>query len=334
MIHHVSPSFSWYPVAVKLSTLVIASTALLANVACSVDDVVEGNDQAGFPGLPGEGGGTGEPGEPNGCNLTGTWFVNLTTRNVAIANAVAIADNYFYVEIKDNGDDVVVTRSFDCGFEVCGATGVVLTNKQTTELARRNAMDGRVDQANELTVSPRTGTYKPASDGQCELQMERWWSIRGAAVANALPARQDYATAMLSDLRTSKPLIAKNPPAAPANDWDEDEKPGITLTITAPISGWRAVSQRDWNEFGPDVIDDGAIDFEIVAQFDSEEILHSASSPLLNQTSTPAANGHKVRFVRLENEAPTTTRAAEIAFCQQYIESVVHPNGICTQHSN
>lgn len=334
MAHHVPAHAVRRAIHALFVPAIVASTVLASSVACSVTDIVEGDDQAAFPALPGQGGGTGEPGEPNGCNLTGSWFVNLTTRNIAIANAVAIADNYFYVEIEDNGDDIVVTRSFDCGFEVCGATGVVLTTKQTSELSRRNRMDGHVDEANDLQVAPRTGTYKPAGDGQCELQMERWWSIRGANVANSLPARSDYSTTTLPSIQASKPLIPKNPPASPENDWDEDGKPGITLAITVPIGGWRAVSQRDWNEFGPDVIDDGATDFEIEAHFDSEEILHSASSSLLNQTSTPAANGHKVRFVYLKEDAPTTNRAAELAFCQRHIQELVHPNGVCTQHSN
>lgn len=296
-------------------------------------DIVEGNDFADFPEVDDKNPPIDEPVlEPNGCDLSGVWFGSLATKSIAATlGATAMTNNFFYIEIDDHGDDFTITRSFDCGFEVCRATTVVLTDEQVYELSRRNRMDGNVDETKGLKVAARTGVYKPSAEGECEFSLERWWSIRGASVEDSLPARGAYSTTTIPDMMAAKPLPPPTASADAVNDWDNDGKPGITLNSVGVLSGWRTVSLRDWNEIQATAVLDGAKDFTVPAQFDSEEVLFDASKDFLRTGATPAVDGHSMRFVRLSDTAPTGSRDAEIAYCRAKITELVREGNVCSQ---
>lgn len=307
------------------AALGLSGLATLAVAGCSVTDIVEGDDQKDFPALPTDPTGPSTPGEPNGCDLTGKWFVHLHA-NVMALGLPTVSNNWFYLEIQDNGDDIVITRGWDCGFEVCGKlTKLDLNLAQTAMLALRNRQDGEVDATRNISVAPRTGTYKPAANGECTLELERWWWIRGADIATTLPERGAFATSSISDLKTSRPLPPKvGAPVDPSNNWDNDDYPGITLNLTLP-NGIRAVGQRDWNEFGPGLVPDGATDFMIPALFDSEEVVFHAAPALLDQASAPTKD-HTVRFIRLPDDInPPVDPNAFAAFCSEKVTELIRP---------
>lgn len=232
------------------------------------------------------------------------------------------SNNYFYMEIQDNGDDIVVTRGWDCGLEVCGKLTVLeLNDIQTEALAQRNRQDGLVDATRDIRVAPRTGTFKPAGNGTCSFDMERWWWVRGVDVPASLPNRSDYGTAKLTDLAQSKPLIDRiGTGAVDDGDWDEDGEAGLSLLLTVP-SGTRGVAQRDWNEFGPGVVFDGAQDFTVPANFDTEEKIFFVTSSMLDQLSYPTKD-HTVRFIKLPDDLDVPTEIPEfVNFCRDTLET-------------
>lgn len=296
-------------------------------------DIIEGDDFADFPPVKDDDPSPEEPTlEPNGCDLSGVWFGSLATKSIAASfGIVAMTNNFFYFEVDDTGDTFSITRSFDCGFEVCRATTVVLTDEQQYELSRRNRMDGNIDETSNLTTPARTGVYRSSAEGECELSLERWWSIRGASVADSLPARDAYGTSTIPELQASKPLPLATATANSINDWDRDGMPGITLNSIGILSGWRTVSLRDWNEIAATAVLDGSKDFTVEAQFDSEEVLFDASKDFLRTSASPAVDGHSMRFVRLQDTAPISSRQAELAYCRTKIEQYVRAGDVCTQ---
>lgn len=304
-------------------------TALLCATlvsACDADDRVLGDDFAEFD-VPPDLGGDGGIGTPNNCDMTGTWIAELITYNSALG-ATAEAHNWFYYEIQDNGDDIVVTRGWDCGFEVCNATNAFLLDEAVRALAQRNRQDGLIDAVNDVSVAPRTGVFRRLSDGRCEFSMERWWWVRGADLDEYLPERAAFESATIASVSNSSPLPTKENTTG-QEDWDGDERPGIYLDITFPTLGSRDVVQRDWNSYGPLTVEDGAVEFTAPAEFDNEESILAAEPSLLDQNSTPKPDGHQIRFRRISDAAPTDLDAF-VQFCRNTVEEAFRPGDECT----
>lgn len=293
---------------------------LLALGGCTLEDRVLGNDLASFLEGPGSEFDYG-PLDPNGCDLTGIYIAEQETQNATLGTGIAIARNWYYYEIEDEGDRFTVTRGWDCGFETGGITSVALFPETTAALALRNRQDGVLDASVDppVVIAPRTGIYRPSRDpNQCEFFMDRWWWIRGASIDH-LPPREEYETTDIPDMEAKAPLPTRKAPEG-QEDWDGDGQPGITLEIFKPLRGQRHVVQRDWNELGPFLVPDGAGRFMGPASFDNQETVLEASSALLNVGSRPLDEGHTIRFLRVKEKAPTELDEF-VAYCQEVAET-------------
>lgn len=302
--------------------LLLGKAALLAaSSGCTLEDRVLGNDLAGFTEGPRADFDYG-PLEPNGCNLTGHWIAEQETLNSVLVTGLAVAHNWYYFEIADEGDSFTVVRGWDCGFETTGISTVALFPETTAALALRNRQEGILDASVDppLRVAPRTGIFRPARHaGQCELYMDRWWWIRGAS-PSLLPERSRYGELDIADMEA----IAKLPTRDSLDgneDWDGDGHPGIALEIFKPLRGQRHVVQRDWHEVGPFLVPDGAKRMLGPIGFNNQETVLEASSPLLAAGSTPRDEGHSIRFIRIEEAAPTELEPF-VAWCQTQVADV------------
>lgn len=274
--------------------------------------------------------------EPNDCDLSGTWMAQIFTVSQALGVLKAESHNWFYYELDDQGDDVVVERSLDCGFVVCGAaTQIELTPEQTAGLSLRNRQDGILNtDPNDMSqpateaekVAPRKITYKKLPDGTCEFSMERWWSVRSAP-SSYLPPRDQYSSLSIGNMQANNPLPPKdNPPQIETGgDWDVDGdgKIGINLQLDKPTSGWRDAIQRDWNEVPTTYIADGMSDFTVPANFDNEETVYDVSTSILDQVSVAMPTGNNIRFVRIDEEAPDTMNEL-LQFCTEQVAEHFH----------
>lgn len=314
----------------------LAAAVCVLAFGCASDNII-GDDYHYMPKVSGGGGNyTGVPGEPNGCDMTGIWFAQLHTESEALGIATADAYNWFYYELEDNGDDVVITRSFDCSFVVCGVTNIQLTPTQAAVLSYYNRQDGQINADpnfpdDHVTVAPRKMTYALNDEGTCDFEMERWWSVRSAP-NNTWPDRDSYSTATIGEIQSQRPLppepskpVSPDPPTStvPANqDWDEDGVTGIALQVDKPIAGARSAIQRDWNEVPLTTVVDGSVDFTVEAKFDNEESLYWTDQGLLQSGSTPRESGHSIRFVRIGDLGDESVTAPEdidgfLSFCAE-----------------
>lgn len=299
----------------------VGAFALLLSSGCALEDRVLGNDFAAFVEGPRTDFDHG-PLEPNGCDLTGTWIAEQETLNSVLVSGLATARNWFYYELRDEGDRFTVERGWDCGFETTGISTVALFPETTKALALRNRQEGILDATLEPkpTVAPRTGVYRPSRDkGQCELSMDRWWWIRGAEL-KYLPERSAYGDLDIADMEARMKLPTKDAPEG-QEDWDGDGKPGIAIEIFKPLRGQRHVIQRDWNEIAPALIPDGAQRWLAPISFNNQETVLEASSALLATGSTPRDDGHTIRFVRIHEKAPTDIDDF-LLFCQKNVVEV------------
>lgn len=303
----------------RCSLALVVLFTISAN-GCTLEDRVLGNDLAAFTEGPRSDFDYG-PLEPNGCDLTGYYIAEQETLNQALGTSIAIARNWYYFEIEDEGERFTVTRGWDCGYETTGVSTVALLPETTKALALRNRQDGVIDASVDppVVVAPRTGIYRPARQtGQCEFSMERWWWIRGAKI-DLLPPREEYAEYDVAKAEARAALPSEKSPEG-QEDWDGDGHPGIALQIFTPLKGQRHVVQRDWNEFGPFNVPDGASRFIGPVTFANQESVLEATSALLKAGSRPQEDGHTVRFIRVEEKAPEDLDEF-FAYCQGIVET-------------
>lgn len=317
----------------RLFSLGIGALGCSLMFACA-DDSVLGNDEAFMSDVV-----TDDPNatplEPNDCDMTGTWMAQIRTISLALGSAEAVSYNWFYYELDDTGDEVVIERGWDCGFVVCGdVTEIQLTDGQTEALSLHNRQDGilKADPENitepaseEFAVAPRGMTFAKQADGTCEFSLDRWWWVRSASL-DFLPDRADYSTMTIGQIQTANPLpkalenIPSGHPTPEAGkhtlwDWDQDGKIGLRLQLDKPVPGWRDALQRDWNQIPTTHVPDGSVDFTVVAEFDNEEQVYEVSNNLLRVGSVPASSGHTWRFVKVQEKAPEDMEGFQ-AYCE------------------
>lgn len=291
---------------------------LLPALGCTLDDRVLGNDTAAFVDSPKIDFDYG-PLEPNGCDLSGIWIAEQEALNSALGTGLVIARNWYYYEIESDGERFTITRGWDCGFETTGMSTVGLFPPTKAALSLRNRQEGALDASEESgpRVAPRTGIYRPARQaGNCEFSMERWWWVRGARLSY-LPDRSEYGSLDIADMEARAPLPTKRKPQG-EEDWDGDGKPGFTIEVFKPLRGQRHVVQRDWNEIEGFIVPDGANRFIGPISFNNQESVIEASSAILASGSTPRDEGHTIRFLRIDEKAPTDTEEF-VAFCEEKI---------------
>jgi hypothetical protein len=237
------------------------------------------------------------------CDMNGIWIARQVTSSVALS-LPQYANNYYYMELRQDGDDVVVTRSVDCGIVVRGSATVILTPNTAKVFMKHNDKAGR------------RGTFKPAAAGSCDFEMERYWNVRGADEARFAPSPRNSKQS-IAELEAANPLPAKEAPDG-AEDWDADGKLGVAWQITGNLTGTRNSVQRDWIEwFSVDehrvtAAADFTTDLVVRAAFDAQENIFDASNPLVNTGSTTDTTAKHKTTLRFLGRSAADPRAKTI----------------------
>lgn len=236
------------------------------------------------------------------CDMNGVWIGRQTTRSEALL-AGQFANNWYYLEYAQSGEDVVVTKHANCGIEVQGSATVKLSRASAEAVLQHNTQVGR-----------KGKMYKDAS-GRCHFEMERWWSARGVTEARFVPSPRN-AVLTLAQVAAATPLPV---PARPdgAEDWENDGKLGLAVQISGILSGVRNTVQRDYTEWVTDSLRpvtparDFTQDFDVRVTFVGEENLFDPTSGLLAQLAQPdAAARHRVTLRFLGRSASDPRAAA------------------------
>lgn len=313
----------------ELKTTLALTSSLLAVVAltfgCSLEDEVLGNDFAAFEGAGDVNDGGTDGTQTVGCDMTGTWIAEQRTLSQAIG-VTAVGYSTYYFEIEDSGDEITVTRGWDCNFNVRGLVVVDVDRPGKIALSSLNRQDGTIDALSNppVVVAPRTGVFRPVpgNDGECEFSMERWWWVRGMETSK-LPDREDWSTTDIADIEASDPAPSKDDMTG-QRDIDNDGQPGVRLEVSKPLTGTRDSNLRDWAEWGPFNVPRDSNQFEGVAAFNNQENILQASNSLLLLNGVPLPDGHTVRFVRIDEKAPLDPEQF-ILWCEENVDLFFEP---------
>jgi hypothetical protein len=212
------------------------------------------------------------------CDLNGVWIARQITVSIALA-LEQFANNWYYLEFTQDGEDVVVTKHMDCGCVVRGALDLVRVEipvATTRALIAHNSQVGR------------KGRFSKQADGTCALQIDKFWSVRGAKEETYVPTPRN-SDVTIQQLQAEKPLPTRAMVSA-TEDWDGDGQPGIAWVVMGVASGTRHSIQRDWTRWfsasGHQVT--AAMDFgdlRVRAEFANEEVVMAESSASLRELS-------------------------------------------------
>jgi hypothetical protein len=246
------------------------------------------------------------------CDLNGLWAVQQQTVNVALA-LPQTANNWYFFELRHEGENVRVIDHFDCGIEVLGTVHVEITPQAVAAMIGHNLQVGR------------RGTMKKTADGSCALAFERFWSVRGANESRFAPDDR-AAPDTIDALAKQKPLPTKDQPDG-AEDWDTDGQPGIAWHVMGIVSGSRHSVQRDFTEWFTDgefrisPARDWTSDLSVRSTIGSEEKVLASSSPTVGGSGSPDAKAkHRVtlRFLgrqRSDERARNMLKANPVDTC-------------------
>jgi hypothetical protein len=261
--------------------------------AASVDVAGAGPADAAAPAPAGD---ARPPSGTRPCDLGGRWLVSQRVMAVAIGQQ-QIAHNWFYYEIRQSGDDVVIERGLHCGFEVVKKTALAASVDSSgawPSLLVHNSSAGR------------RGRYAAEGAG-CRLQLAREYTVRGATLphyadpAHALPGRNDKAEA-------GKPGW---------EDWDGDGQPGISLKVSSPLaSGTLYTCQRDWTEYDGETAA-GANKLKVAIRYGGEQVAlgRSAGSAQAIESSSTASSNPEEHFAYLHRLADGQATGTPEAIC-------------------
>ncbi len=202
------------------------------------------------------------------CDMNGRWL--LAERVVADAIGQKQAShNWFYYEIRQQADQVVVTKGLQCGFEVVPVTalGASVTSKTSWDAIMMHDND-----------TGRRGTMEAVSS-RCQLSIEKRYTVRGTTVSFYTDPNQAMPTA-------SQQASGSTPGW---EDWDMDGNPGITLTVGEGGTniGELYCAQRDWNQFAG-AVPAMSTKFSVPATWGSEQdALGYSGSSLVTQAAVP-----------------------------------------------
>ena len=248
------------------------------------------------PGASGAGGSTEMMGaaDPD-CDFNGIWIAKQMTVSEALS-LPQTSNNWYYLELKQTGTAVEVTKHFDCGIEVQGSATVTTSRATIVGSLPHNIQTGR-----KITVMKQGAS--------CSLDAARFWSIRGADETRFLPNETRDSADSVSQVSKTKPLPTTGMPDG-AVDIEDDGKPGIAFQLTGVISGTRNSVQRDWSRWftepGYEIAasTNWTSDLKIRADFDNEESVLDPTSGLLVSTSAPKAGAkHAIELRFLGRDA-------------------------------
>ena len=264
-----------------------------------------GSVDAGMPPLDASAGPTETLGAADAdCDFNGIWIANQLTVSEALS-LPQTSNNWYYLELKQSGNDVEVAKHYDCGIEVRGSATVTLSRSTLTASITRNLQAGR-----KISVSKQGAT--------CSFDAARFWSIRGADELRFLPGEPNPGRDFpdnISDVAKSKPLPTSSKSDG-AIDIDNDGKLGIAFQVTGIVAGTRNSVQRDWTRWvtepGSEIAagQDWTTDLTIRADFDNEESIIDPTSGLLVSGSMPSGTAKhvlKLRFLGRDASDPRAT---------------------------
>jgi hypothetical protein len=237
-------------------------------------------------------GGAATPANPS-CDMNGRWLVAQRVLAQALGQTQA-SHNWFYYEVRQDGDQVTVTKGLHCGYEVVHVTALgadVDSHLVWPALLTHNSDTGR------------KGTMKVTSSG-CQLDVEKRYTVRGATVT------------FYSDPNQSMPTASQQASGTTPGweDWDADGKPGITLSVSGAASGHLYCAQRDWNQWSGAVAANSTT-FSVPATWNSgQDALGYDGSSLVTQSAVPDSDAtqHYVWFARLNS---TQATGSDTAIC-------------------
>jgi hypothetical protein len=268
---------------------------------------------AGAGGMAGEGGKTPSEGATDAdCDFTGVWMAQqLTVSQAIMINATS--NNWYFLEFKQIGSDVVVSNEFDCGIDVESAVKVTITRATLEGELPHNRQNGR------------KATLKKV-DGKCVFDSERFWSVRGAVEDSFVPPDGRASMMSIPDIAKARPLPTMGKSAG-AIDTENDGKPGIAFQAAGIVSGTRNSVQRDWTRWFTDTgyeitpAMEWSAPLKLRADFDNEEnVLDDGGNSLLSSGSTPTNAKHelRLRFLgrdRSDSRAMAIIKQADVDTC-------------------
>jgi hypothetical protein len=244
------------------------------------------------------------------CDFTGIWIGKQVTVSIADGFPVpATSNNWYYLEFKQSGTNVEVSKHYDCGIEVTGVV-TVKVNKATVEaLLSHNVQTGR------------KGTL--TKDGSnCKFESERFWSIRGADEMRFLPDSVRNSEKNIADVASQIPLPTRQMQDG-AMDWDNDGKLGVAFQATGIVSGTRSSVQRDWTrwftESGFEIAasTDWKNELKIRVDFDNQESVIDPADGPLTSPSTPSRTAKHMMRLRFLGRDASDPRVAQIVKATQ-----------------
>jgi hypothetical protein len=273
-------------------------------VAGSSGAAAAGTSGAGDAGSSGTaGGGEPDPVTDPACDFSGIWIGKQVTVSEALGLPQS-SNNWYYLEFKQSGTALEVSKHFDCGIEVSGSATVTLSRKTVEGLIPHNVQTGR------------KATLVKEGD-KCKLEVARFWSIRGGDEARFLPNATRDSADSVDKVATDKPLpTAQNTDGAV--DTEQDGKLGVAFQVSGIITGTRNVVQRDWTRwftepgFEITASPDWASDLAVRADFDNEESILDPTSGLLVSGSAPRAGAKHVLRLRFLGRTSTDPRVTAI----------------------
>jgi hypothetical protein len=222
----------------------------------------------------------GTPASPQ-CDMNGRWLVAQRVLADALGQTQA-SHNWFYYEIVQNGDALVVTRGLHCGYEVVAVTALG---------ANVNSEACWPDFLQYDSDTGRTGTMDVTASG-CQLSLEKRYTVRGASVS------------YYEDPSTTLPTKAEKASGSTPGwiSWCGANNPGITLIVTGAASGDLYCVQRDWTEYSG-AVDAGATTFEVPVTWGSDQdALGYSGSSLITMQDEPDSDPSQayVWFAKLD----------------------------------
>jgi hypothetical protein len=246
------------------------------------------------------------------CDFNGIWIAKQITVSQALSLPQS-SNNWYYLEFKQSGTAVQVSKHFDCGIEVHGSATVSMTRATTQALIAHNVQIGR-----KATLM---------KDGaNCAFTADRFWSVRGADETRFVPNPTRDSMDSIAMVEMVKPL-PKVGATDGAEDTDDDGQLGVAFQVTGIIAGTRNSVQRDWTRWFTDTgytipaSTNWTSDIVIRADFDNQENVLDPSSGLLTSGSTPKADSKhvlKLRFLGRDKSDPRVAaivHAADIDTC-------------------
>lgn len=271
-----------------------------------------GEGEAGTSGVSGEGASGGGAGsgevtpaiaQDADCDFNGIWIGQQLTVSEALT-LPQTSNNWYYLEFKQSGTEVQVSKHFDCGIEVRGSATVTLSRATLQALLTHNVQIGR-----KATVTK--------GGNNCTFDGARFWSVRGGDEMRFLPNATRDATESIDQAAAAKPLPTSTKTDG-AVDLENDGKLGVAFQVSGIITGTRNSVQRDWTRWFTEPGFEIAAsktwedDLEIRADFDNEESILDPTSGLLVSGSMPRAGAKHVMRLRFLGRDASDPRVSAI----------------------